>query len=296
MKICWNERYCHPLPEGHRFPMEKYNLIPEQLLYEGTITSSDLIDPGTPQQALFELAHTSEYLDRLVHLNLSPAEVRRIGFPQSALLVQRELEIMQGTLKAVEFAFQDGVAFNMAGGTHHAFADAGEGFCLLNDLAIAAAVWRKQKKVMIVDLDVHQGNGTASICQSWPEVFTFSMHCGANFPLRKEESNFDVALPAGTGDSDYLTLLGDHLTRIMNDFEPELVLYQAGVDVLATDKLGKLKLSMEACRRRDDFVLALCKKNKVPLVVTLGGGYSTNIRHIIEAHAQTFRLAQFYWF
>lgn len=276
--------------------MEKYNLIPDQLIYEGTISAADLIDPGIPLKGIAEGAHTKEYVDRLMQLRLSPAEVRRIGFPQSALLVQREMEIMQGTLKAVDYAIQEGVAFNMAGGTHHAFADAGEGFCLLNDLAIAAAYWRKQYRVLIVDLDVHQGNGTASICQSWPEVFTFSMHCGANFPLRKEKSDWDIPLPEGTGDAVYLSALAKALPQIMNDFMPGLVLYQAGVDVLATDKLGKLNLSMEACRSRDDFVMTLCKKNKVPLVVTLGGGYSSSIRHIIEAHAQTFRLAHYHWF
>jgi acetoin utilization deacetylase AcuC-like enzyme len=293
-KIAWHQLFSHPLPENHRFPMEKYNLLPEQLLYEGTVQSSQFFNPTALNDEVILLTHSKSYLHKLNNLELSPAEVRRIGFSMSSSLILREKIIMQGTLEASLNAFNDGIAFNVAGGTHHAFTDKGEGFCLLNDIAIAANFLLKKKLaslVLIVDLDVHQGNGTAKIFENNPHVFTFSMHGKKNYPLRKEQSDLDIELEDDTEDNAYLKLLETHLLQIITQFKPDFIFYQAGVDVLAEDKLGRLALTMEGCKARDKIVLALCKQNNIPVAVTMGGGYSPNINTIVNAHANTFRLA-----
>ncbi len=275
--------------------MVKYDLIPEQLLYEGTITSENLYAPDTLNEATILRTHTAEYWNKLRHGGLSPKEIRRTGFPYSPTLIDREATIPDGTRQNALFAQQYGVAINVAGGTHHAYADRGEGFCLLNDIAIAAN-WmldhEKARQVLVVDLDVHQGNGTARIFENDPRVFTFSMHGASNYPLHKEKSDLDIALPDKTDDAAYLRQLTDTLPRLIDQVQPDLVFYLAGVDVLATDALGKLSLSREGCKQRDAYVLKLCKENKLPVSVALGGGYSPDIRDILEAHCNTFRLAQ----
>lgn len=299
LRVAWNKRYNHPVPQGHRFPMLKYDLIPEQLLYEGTIEAENLFEPDLLSEDILLLTHTSGYWDKLMRKSLAKAEQRRIGFELTEDLVLRELMIMQGTLAATEYARQYGIAMNIAGGTHHAYADRGEGFCLLNDLAIAAnalLVKGLASKVLIVDLDVHQGNGTASIFQNEERVFTFSMHGAGNIYSSREHSDLDIDLADGTGDTEYLKILEKQLSEIIQTYSPDFMFFQAGVDVLATDKLGKISLTREGCKQRDRIVLEISRLNKIPLVIAMGGGYSDSIKEIVEAHCNTFRLAQHIFF
>jgi acetoin utilization deacetylase AcuC-like enzyme len=294
-RVAWSENFSHPLPEGHRFPMIKYDLIPEQLIYEGTIKESDLFKPGLLHEDIIKLTHKQDYWKRLKNIELSAAEIRRTGFPLSEKLVERERCIMNGTLMAAEFALQDGVAFNSAGGTHHAFTNKGEGFCLLNDIAIAANFLLKNKlvkKILVADLDVHQGNGTAEIFYSDDRVFTFSMHGEKNYPMQKEKSSLDIGLPDKITDDAYLKILKETLPKLINEIQPDFIFYQSGVDVLATDKLGRLALSREGCRERDQIVFSLCKHNNIPVAVSMGGGYSEKISDIVEAHCNTYRVAR----
>lgn len=275
--------------------MEKYELIPAQLLHEGTLHPEELFAPAPMAEADILRVHDLDYWSRMRKLQLSQREVRPIGFPLSAALVDREITIAQGTLDAAHFALQHGIAMNVAGGTHHAYANRGEGFCLLNDQALAAAALLHEgvaKRILIVDLDVHQGNGTAAIFASESRVFTFSMHGKDNYPYHKEQSDLDIALPMNTGDEQYLTLLATHLSSIMQSFKPDFMFYQAGVDVLASDKLGKLGLSLEGCKQRDRLVLETAKRAQIPVVVCMGGGYSPDIKTILEAHCNTYRLAK----
>jgi acetoin utilization deacetylase AcuC-like enzyme len=295
LKIAWNTAYSHPLPPNHRFPMGKYELLPEQLLYEGTVTDANFFSPDPLAEDNILATHDPTYWHRLRHLELSPAEIRKTGFPLSASLVDREVIIMNGTLQAALFALEHGVAMNVAGGTHHAFTDRGEGFCLLNDQAIAATFLlrhRGLRQILIVDLDVHQGNGTAQIFRHEPRVFTFSMHGGNNYPLHKEQSDLDVPLPDGITDREYLGKLRELLPALLDQVEPDFVFFQSGVDVLRTDKLGKLGLTLAGCKERDRLVLEACRRNKIPVVASMGGGYSERLSDIVEAHANTFRLAQ----
>lgn len=295
LKIAWREEYVLPLPPNHRFPMSKYEILPQQLLHEGTIDNQNLFAPATASEELILLSHTKEYWNKLSSLDLTPQEIRRTGFPLSQQLVQRELIIMQGTVECTNHALQHGIAMNIAGGTHHAFTNKGEGFCLLNDIAIAARdlLNRKSvKKILVVDLDVHQGNGTAQIFKNDPRVFTFSIHGAHNYPLLKETSDLDIGLPDGTEDAFYLKTLDANLKNLMETIQPEFIFFQCGVDVLATDKLGRLGLTREGCKQRDRLVLKIAKENRVPLVASMGGGYSVNFKDIIEAHANTYRLAQ----
>jgi acetoin utilization deacetylase AcuC-like enzyme len=295
LKIAWSPIYAHPLPEGHRFPMLKYELLPEQLLYEGTATPSNFFTPSPANTATILSTHTKEYWEKLQHLALSTQEIRKTGFPLSAALVEREITILQGSVQGALYALEYGVAMNIAGGTHHAFTDRGEGFCLLNDIAVAANYLLQNtpiKKVLVIDLDVHQGNGTAEIFRDNDQVFTFSMHGEHNYPMHKEKSDWDIGLPDGTDDALYLRLLQNALPRLVDEVAPEFVFFQSGVDILATDKLGKLKVSREACKQRDKLVLEMCKKNRIPVACSMGGGYSEKIADIVEAHANTYRLAQ----
>lgn len=295
MKIAWSPVYRHALPPGHRFPMEKYDLLPEQLLYEGTVTEANFFVPQPATEADIVATHDADYWHRLQSLSLTPAEIRRTGFPLSATLVHREQVINQGTIDCALYALEHGVALNIAGGTHHAFTDRGEGFCLLNDIAMGARYLlnhQKARQILVVDLDVHQGNGTAQIFREEPRVFTFSMHGAKNYPMQKEISDLDIGLPDGTDDHLYLSTLKQTLPGLIDRVQPDFVFFQSGVDVLATDKLGRLGMSIQGCRERDRFVLSLCKQNRLPVAVSMGGGYSPQIAHIVEAHANTYRLAQ----
>lgn len=295
LPIAYHPIYKHPLPEGHRFPMIKYELLPQQLLHEGTAAPNDFYEPGLPDMKHILAVHNKEYVDHLLNLTLDPRAVRKIGFPLSAELVERELRIAQGTIWGVHQALQHGIAFNIAGGTHHAYSDRGEAFCLLNDQAIGAQYLintKLVKKVLIVDLDVHQGNGTAEIFTNNKNVFTFSMHGKSNYPFKKEVSDLDIALPDTTGDDEYLSILHETLPKLIDQQKPDFIFYLSGVDILASDKLGKLGCSLNGCKERDKFVLSLCKKLEIPVQCSMGGGYSPDIKVIIEAHANTYRVAK----
>jgi len=279
LKIAFHPIYKHPLPEGHRFPMEKYDLLPKQLLHEGTCE----------QQHFFNLTN----------LTLDRRAIRKTGFPLSQELVDREIIIAGGTLEGCHYALENGISMNIAGGTHHAYSDHGEAFCLLHDQAIAARYLQKKKlakKILIIDLDVHQGNGTAEIFQNDDSVFTFSMHGKGNYPFRKEISDLDIEVPDGSKDEYYLETLKEILPDLIEKVQPDFIFYLCGVDILETDKLGRLACSIEGCKERDRFVLQTCHDLKIPVQCSMGGGYSPEIKVIIEAHANTYRLAQNIYF
>ncbi len=299
LKIAFSSCYSHALPEGHRFPMEKYALLPEQLLYEGTVKESNFFEPTFLDEQWILNTHQPDYFSKLKNLELTKQEIRATGFPLSQELIEREIKIAGGSVQAALFALEYGIALNIAGGTHHAFSDRGEGFCLLNDLAITANFLVENqlaKKILIVDLDVHQGNGTAAMFKGRQDVFSFSMHGDKNYPHRKEQSHLDIGLPDGTQDGDYLSLLERTLNRIMDEFLPDFIIYQSGVDVLASDQLGRLALSMSGVKNRDKIVLQLAKSINAPILCCMGGGYSKQVKDIIEGHAQVYQLAQDLYF
>ena len=295
LKIAYSNTFPHPLPPGHRFPMEKYSLLPAQLLHEGTFTEANFFHPEPIDDSLTLKVHDKEYLDKLKTLSLSKREQRVTGFPLSKGLVQRELEITQGTVSGVDYALQYGASANVAGGTHHAYPDHGEGFCLLNDIAIASHYALDNlaiKKILVIDLDVHQGNGTAFIFIGDNRVFTFSMHGAKNYPHHKEKSDFDIALDDNTDDNTYLKIVRETIPKLIQSQKPNLIFYLAGVDVLKTDKLGRLALTLDGCKTRDQIVFEEIHKNEIPVVFTMGGGYSERIATIVDAHANTFKAAR----
>lgn len=299
LKIAFSSIYHHPLPAKHRFPMEKYSLLPEQLLYEGTCVENNFFAPQKLSETQILRTHEAEYWQKLKTLKLSRKEERKTGFPLSKELVDREITICHGTIENCDFALKHGVSMNIAGGTHHAYTNHGEGFCLLNDIAIGAHYLLDNKlasKILVVDLDVHQGNGTAQIMQHEKRVFTFSMHGEKNYPLYKEKSDLDIELPDGTDDTHYLKTLQNTLPKLIDTQEPDFIFFQSGVDVLESDKLGRLSLSKEGCKARDKYVFETAKQYIIPVAVNMGGGYSEKIKDIIEAHANTFRLAQEIYF
>ena len=299
LKIAHHVIYNHPLKEGHRFPMEKYDLLPQQLIYEGTCNEDNFFEPEIPNNKHFFTVHEPEYFFDLLNITLDQKAARRIGFPLSEVLIEREMIIADGTMKASEFALQHGIAMNIAGGTHHAFTNKGEAFCMLNDQAIGAKYLQNKglvKKVLIVDLDVHQGNGTAEIFKNDDSVFTFSMHGKSNYPFVKEQSDLDIALENETKDDEYLTILKETLPKLINQEKPDFIYYLCGVDVVETDKLGKLSLTIEGCAARDRFVLQTCFDQKIPVMCSMGGGYSKDVNIVVEAHTNTFRLAQEIYF
>jgi acetoin utilization deacetylase AcuC-like enzyme len=275
--------------------MIKYELLPQQLLLEGTATEADFFSPGLPDMAHVLAIHQKEYVGHLVNLTLDARAVRKIGFPLSAELIERELRIAQGTIMGAEKALQTGIALNIAGGTHHAYSMHGEAFCLLNDQAIAAQYLLNNKlanKILIVDLDVHQGNGTAEIFTRNPNVFTFSMHGKTNYPFKKEISDLDISLSDSVFDNEYLSILRETLPKLIDSHKPDFIFYLSGVDILATDKLGKLNCTLNGCKQRDEIVLSLAHKLEIPIQCSMGGGYSPEIKVIIEAHANTYRVAR----
>ena len=295
LKVAFAPIYVHPLPKGHRFPMEKYELLPQQLMHEGTLCEENFFKP---KPATFEQVcgvHSKSYVEKLVNLKLSPKEERKTGFKQSKDLIEREFTLAGGTIQNSHFALEYGCSLNIAGGTHHAFADRGEGFCLMNDIAISADLLirsKKVKRILVVDLDVHQGNGTASIFKQNESVYTFSMHGKSNYPMQKENSDLDIPLNDNTKDEEYLRVLFKSLDNVISSFKPQFVFYLSGVDVLKSDKLGKLDLSIEGCKQRDVMVFNFCKMNNLPVAVSMGGGYSEDIKIILDAHSNTFRKAK----
>ena len=299
LKIAHDIIYRHPLEKNHRFPMEKYDLIPIQLIKETTCNPNNFFVPKSLSDEDVLKTHQKEYYEKLCSLSLSKKEIRPIGFPMSRELITREKKIAQGTIECSDFSINNGISMNIAGGTHHAFYDKGEGFCMLNDQAIAANYLLNNsfiKKILIIDLDVHQGNGTASIFKNNPNVFTLSFHGQKNYPFRKENSDLDLGFDDFTNDAFYLKKLKEIIPRVIDNFQPDFIYYLAGVDVLKNDKLGRLSLTIKGCLERDRFILNNCKKNNIPVQVSMGGGYSFNIEEIIEAHSNTFRLAQEIYF
>lgn len=297
LKIAFHPIYKHPLPDGHRFPMEKYDLLPKQLLHEGTCETDNFFEPQIIEanEQYIHLAHHSNYIENLYKLTIEPRAARKIGFPLSAELVKRERIITNGSIKACDYALEYGAAMNIAGGTHHAYRDHGEAFCMINDQAVSAYYLletQKASQILVVDLDVHQGNGTAKIFQNDNRVFTFSMHGKSNYPFKKETSDLDIPLENNCDDHTFLTTLKQNLPKLINQVKPDFIFFLSGVDILATDKLGKLGCSIQGCKQRDEFVLSLCEKYQIPVEISMGGGYSKDIKHIIEAHANTYRTTQ----
>ncbi len=274
--------------------MDKYELVPQQLLLEGTVTNENFFHPQQLTKEEILLTHTQEYYHKLHNLPLVRKEERAIGFPVREDLIERGKYIVHGTLECAYHAMDSGVSLNVAGGTHHAFADRGEGFCIFNDFAIAANLLLQrnhQSKILIVDLDVHQGNGTAKIFENDDRVFTFSMHGARNYPVRKEKSDLDIGLPDGCEDDEFLGILEKTLPKLIESVKPTLIFYLSGVDILAVDKLGRLGMTIAGSKRRDEIVFAQACKNGIPIAVSMGGGYAEKIADIIEAHSNTFRSA-----
>ena len=297
MKCSYHPGYQVPLPAGHPFPISKYPLLAQQLLAEGVLVDADILEPEAIDIETLELVHTPEYLDKLQSSRLSTAEQRRLGLPWSPALWQRSRLASAGTLLASRAALSDGLAGNLAGGTHHAFADHGEGFCVLNDVAVAISKLRTEgtiERAAVIDLDVHQGNGTAAIFENIEEVFTFSMHGERNYPLAKMRSNVDVPLRDGVRDAEYLETLRRNLPPVLERSEPDIAFFLAGVDVAAGDRYGKLELTEEGIRCRERMVIDAVRTRGVPLVIVLAGGYAATRARTAELHAHAFREAAAY--
>ena len=296
MKCSYHPGYQVPLPAGHPFPISKYPLLKDRLLAEHVLAAHDIVEPEPIDRETMALVHTPEYLDKLESSGLSALEQRKLGMPWSDTLWLRSRLACGGTLLAARMALDIGMAANLAGGTHHAFADHGEGFCVLNDVAIAIAKLRKEsafERALVVDLDVHQGNGTAAIFEDVEEVFTFSMHGERNYPTEKMRSNVDVGLEGGVSDAEYLRTLREHLPAVLDVAQPDMTFYIAGVDVAAGDRYGKLALSEEGIRLRDRYVIELVRSCG-PLVIVLGGGYAATRERTAELHTHVFREAVAY--
>lgn len=297
MKCCYHPGYQVALPPGHPFPISKYPLLKAQLVAEGVIAGSDILEPEPIDMGTLGLVHTHEYLRKLQSSELSAAELRRLGLPWSDELWRRSRLAAAGTLRAARQALTDGLAANLAGGTHHAFADHGEGFCVLNDVAIAIAKLRVDgaiERAVVIDLDVHQGNGTASIFETVDEVFTFSMHGERNYPLAKMRSNLDLPLRDGVGDAEYMDALQRHLPAVLEQADADIAFYLSGVDVAAGDRYGKLALTEEGIRRRDRLVIETVRARGTPLAIALAGGYAATRARTAELHAHAVREAAAY--
>ena len=275
--------------------MEKYELLPKQLLHEGTCQPEDFFSPSKIDEKSVIAVHDLDYVSRLKFKNLNKSEIRKIGFPISDQLIEREFIITGGTVMGALKSLETGISFNIAGGTHHACSNRGEAFCLLNDQAIAAKYLLQKKyvkKILIIDLDVHQGNGTAQIFKKNNTVFTFSMHGKKNYPFKKEKGDWDIDLEDNTSDEIYLDILNNTLPKLFKIVNPDFIFYLSGVDVLKTDRLGRLGMSIDGCKERDQIVLKYCYDLSIPVQCSMGGGYSKDIKLIIEGHANTFRVAQ----
>ncbi len=297
--IVYHPHYVAPLPQGHRFPMVKFQKLYELLLKDGILTPENLYQPEIPDQSLLELVHTPDYIENYCQGTLDTKVQRRIGLPWSPELVRRTCTAVGGTILTAKLALEYGIACNTAGGTHHAFPDFGSGFCIFNDLAIAARVlqkWGLVKQVLIVDLDVHQGDGTAFIFQNDPKVFTFSMHCEINFPSRKQTSDLDVPLPEGLDNDGYLQILANYLPDLLSQVKPDLVLYDAGVDTHVGDRLGKLALTDEGLYRRERQVLSTCRAGGYPVACVIGGGYAEEMESLVYRHSLLHRAARDVYF
>jgi acetoin utilization deacetylase AcuC-like enzyme len=291
MRVFYTPRYYADIGENHIFPIRKFELVRDRLLLEGVVRPKDFVEPKPALIQDVLLVHTEHYVSRLCDGTLTSTELRRLGLPWSESLVRRSFHAVGGTISAARAAFQEGIGSNLAGGTHHAFADRGEGFCVLNDVAIAIRVLHRDgliQRAAIVDCDVHQGNGTATIFESDATVFTFSMHGAKNYPLFKARSSLDVELPDGTSDEVYLRTLNDNLPSVFRH-DPQIVFYLAGADPFEGDKLGRLAVSIAGLRARDEHVLKECYERKIPVVTVMSGGYGEDISDTVEIHCNTIR-------
>lgn len=298
LKIAHHPIFCYAVPETHRFPMAKYRLLPEYLLQQGIISQHNIFSPQLLSETEILTTHTPDYWHKLKHQTLDDKECRAIGLPMSPELVFRERYICHATYECALYALNHGVSLNTSGGTHHAFSNRGEGFCVLNDICIASHLLlerQQTQRILIVDLDVHQGNGNAEIMANNPNVFVLSMHGKNNYPFQKPASSLDIHLENDTDDDTYLDILQRTLPDIINHFQPDFIFYQAGVDVLAVDKLGKLSLSLQGCYQRDEFVLHTAYQQGIPICVVMGGGYAPDVNLIVQAHSASFSIAQSLW-
>jgi acetoin utilization deacetylase AcuC-like enzyme len=294
MHVFYTPRYYADIGDGHIFPIRKFELVRDRLIAEGTLCADELVEPAPATQEQVRLVHTEDYVSRLCAGTLTTKELRRLGLPWSESLVQRSFYATGGTIAAARAALVDGYGSNLAGGTHHSFADHGEGFCVLNDVAVAIRVLRSEgliRRAAIVDCDVHQGNGTATIFAGDEDTFTFSVHGANNYPLFKTRSTLDVELPDGTADHEYLDCLDSNLPVVFAA-EPEIIFYLAGADPYEGDKLGRLALTIEGLRRRDERVLRECFECEVPIVTVMSGGYGKEINDTIEIHCNTIRMVK----
>jgi acetoin utilization deacetylase AcuC-like enzyme len=295
VRVFYSDHFVLPLPEGHRFPMAKYSGLRARIVAEGIVAAEDLHEAPAAMWDDVRLVHSAEYVDAVANGTVAADVQRRIGFPWSAAMVERARRSVGATIAASRAAREDGVAANLAGGTHHAFADRGEGYCVFNDVAVAARVLQREslaQRIAVVDLDVHQGNGTAAIFAGDDTVFTFSMHGEKNFPFKKETSDLDVALADGTGDDEYLAQLARHLPAVLKGHRPDFVFYLAGADPYDGDRLGRLKLTIDGLRARDEMVFDACSTAGLPVAVSMSGGYAHDVDAIITIHANTIRVAQ----
>jgi acetoin utilization deacetylase AcuC-like enzyme len=295
MYALYSDHYTIELPPNHSFPIQKYRLIRERLLAGGTLFPQELLEPTLADPRDVCLVHTQGYWESLSAGTLAAAAVRRLGLPWSESLVRRSRASVQGTLTAARIAIRETVGINLAGGTHHAFPDRGEGYCVLNDVAIAIRVLQRDRwmqRMAVIDCDVHQGNGTAAIFADEPDVFTFSIHGANNYPLHKVPGTLDIDLRDGIGDDEYLTALAPAVSRILTEFQPGLIFFLAGADAHEGDRMGRLRLTHDGLRRRDELVLRACRDAGVPVAITLGGGYGQNLDDTVEAHCNTIRVAR----
>lgn len=294
MRAWSSARFSVPLPPGHRFPIAKYAAIHDGVVARGLLPGSAIEEPDRVERWTLELVHTPAYVTSVLEGTLGDAEARVLGFPWSPELQERSLRTAQGTIEAARDALETGLGINLAGGTHHAFADRGEGFCVFNDVALAIRVLQQEGGIVraaVIDLDVHQGNGTARIFADDPDVFTFSVHGEKNYPFRRERSTLDVELPDGTADDVYLRTLAQHLRPALERAAPDLVFYLAGADPYVHDRFGRLGVSIEGLRARDRDVFRVCRERGLPVAVTLAGGYARDPADIVEIHAGTVREA-----
>jgi acetoin utilization deacetylase AcuC-like enzyme len=294
MKVFYSDHFVLPLPEGHRFPMVKYSLLRERVARDGICGPGELRTPRAVTEEEILRAHAPGYLERVVSGTLTEKEVRRIGFPWSERMVARSRRASGGTLGACLAALEEGFAANLAGGTHHAFSDKGEGYCVFNDSAIAARAVQAAglvERVVVIDTDVHQGNGTAKILHRDPTVFTFSIHGAKNFPFNKEESDLDVPLPDGTGDTEFLQTLEEGLETALDAADAELAIYLAGADPFEGDRLGRLCVTKSGLAERDRIVLETCKERGIPVAITMAGGYARDVEDTVDVHFQSIRRA-----
>ena len=297
MKLFYTDHFELPLPAGHRFPMAKYRLLRDRIVSDSFFEGDVLLVPPAATFEQLTLAHDIDYVERVIEGKLSAAEIKRIGFPWSPAMVERSQRSSGATLAAARFAMEDGVSVNMAGGTHHAMRDAGEGFCVFNDAAVTILTLLSEAKIrraVVIDCDVHQGNGTAQIFAERDEVFTFSIHGEKNFPIRKSPSDLDIDLPDGTQDETYLQVLGEALVQVLSHGAFDLAIYLAGADPFEGDRLGRLKLTKNGLAARDALVLSELMTRKIPVAVAMAGGYALKIGDIVDIHAQTIRIASKY--